>query len=350
MKRGLSDDFLILGGVTLIVIVCALALVSVGVPPFRPWSYLSNFVTYLSAWVFLFSGHFLYRLVKVRPKSPLQYAMKVELGPEYRRSVRQAMPMIIGLIIFMPMFSAMKSSIPLFNDYGWDAFFIQMDHRIHGTDPWRLLQPIFGYPIVTSAVSVAYHAWLMLIYMGGLYFALYVKDRELRSRYFVTYFAIWTLIGIVMATILASVGPCFVGPLVGLDTFDEQMAYLRAANERFPIFVLDVQEQLLNWHLTGQHGLGRGITAMPSMHVGLGFLFFLAVRKISAVAGWIFGIFFLIVFIGSVHLAYHYAVDGYVSILVTAIVWKLAGLWRKGTDRESYPDSITGEAQGAAIS
>ena len=328
MKRNLPHDFAILAGVAFTMLVCAMALLHVGIPPLRPGSYLANLLNYVAAWVFLFSGHFLYRLAKHRPKSPISYALNVELGPEYRRAVRRAVPIIIGLVVFMPMFSAMKSAIPLFQAYAWDEFLISADRQIHGTDPWRLLQPILGYPIITSAISLAYHMWILLIYVGGLYFALYVKDQELRRQYFASYFAIWTLIGIALATSFASVGPCFVGPLLGMDTFDEQMAYLNAANNELPVFVLDVQQKLLNWHFSGSHGLGRGITAMPSMHVALAFLFFLAMRKISAWAGWVFGLFFLIVLIGSVHLAYHYAIDGYVSILVTAVIWKIAGLWK----------------------
>jgi len=75
----------------------------------------------------------------------------------------------------------MKAAIPLFNEFGWDAVFIQADRVIFGTDAWKILQPVLGYPIVTSALSIAYHAWILLIYAGGIYFAVY--QRQIGRRY-----------------------------------------------------------------------------------------------------------------------------------------------------------------------
>ncbi|HMO69504.1 MAG TPA: phosphatase PAP2 family protein [Novosphingobium sp.] len=99
------------------------------------------------------------------------------------------------------------------------------------------------------------------------------------------------------------------------------MAYLKEADRQFPVLVLDVQQLLLFWHFSGEHGLGRGITAMPSMHVGLAFLFFLAMRHQGRIAAWAFGAFFVVIALASVHLGYHYAVDGYVSMALTGAIW-----------------------------
>ena len=61
------------------------------------------------------------------------------------------------------------------------------------------------------------------------------------------------------------------------------------------------------------------------MHVAMAFLFWLGIRKVSRVAGWFFFAFLIAIWIGSVHLAYHYAVDGLVSVIATAIIWKASG-------------------------
>ena len=71
----------------------------------------------------------------------------------------------------------------------------------------------------------------------------------------------------------------------------------------------------------GQYGLGRGITAMPSMHVALCMFYFLFARQVNRWAGYFFFAFMLVIMTGSVHLAYHYALDGYVSIVLVTGIW-----------------------------
>lgn len=316
------------------------ALASIGISPFQDAGYFANLAAYFSAWIVISSAHALYALSRAGPDSPLPYLRDTVFDADYRRRVRESWPILLTSILFMPGFSVMKSAIPLFNPYHWDATFIALDHQIHGADPWRLLQPILGHPIVTSLLSVVYHLWVLLIYAGTIYFALYVRDRALRIRYFAANFAIWTVNGVLLAIAFSSVGPCFVGPLLGNDHYADQMAYLYRANETFPVMVLDVQEKLLAWHVTHSHSLGRGITAMPSMHVALAFLFYLAIRKVSPSLGRFFLLFLVLIMIGSVHLAYHYAVDGYLSLLVTAVIWVLCGrIFRPSAARESRVDA-----------
>lgn len=303
---------------------CA-ALLWAGIWPLSLPTIALNIFGFFCGWILIASTHCLPALIRARPDRPVAYLWQLEFGPDYRQRFRESWPILLLSVIFMPSFSAMKSAISLFNDFTWDQSWIELDHVLHGQDPWRLLQPVFGHPLITSIISMAYHGWVLLIYVGTIYFALYIRDRALRVRYFSAYFGIWVVNGVVLATIFASVGPCFAGPLLGNEYYTEQMAYLRYANESFPVMVLDVQQQLLEWQIKSSHGLGRGITAMPSMHVALAFLFYLAIRKVSHVLGIIFFLFLLIILVGSVHLAYHYAVDGYVSLIVTAVVWILSG-------------------------
>ena len=237
----------------------------------------------------------------------------------------------------------MKSAIPLFNDYGWDGTFINWDIALHGRDAWRVLQPFIGFPLITSLLSIAYHLWILLIYGGTIFLTLYCSDRTLRVRYFSAYFAAWTINGVVLAIVFSSVGPCFVEPLLGNKHFAEQMRYLNHANENFPVMVLRVQQWLLEGQLHGSNTLGRGITAMPSMHVSLAFLFFLAIRQVSRRAGHFFFAFLIVIMVGSVHLGYHYAVDGYVSIITTAIIWWVCGrlVRAKSNERIMQPAELS---------
>lgn len=261
-------------------------------------------------------------LYRHRPVSPLRHLKQRYSSPQLRERAMAGIPMLAVCIVLLPFFSKMKSAIPLFNEYTWDGTFIAWDRAIFfGHDAWEVLQPVLGYPIVTALIAVLYHLWLLLLYPGCLFLILVSMDETVRRQFFLSYVLSWTLIGGALATLFASVGPCFVGPMLGDHRFDDQMAYLNAANEQYPIMVLPVQQMLLDWHLANADGLGRGITAMPSMHVAIAFLFWLTMRKISRGAGRFFFAFFVITWIGSVHTAYHYAVDGLVSVVAVMAIW-----------------------------
>lgn len=261
-------------------------------------------------------------LVRHRPESPVAHLKARYTSAALVRSLTAGLPMLGVAIVLLPYFSAMKAAIPLFNDYQWDAAFIRWDRAIFfGRDAWELLQPLLGYPIITAFLGLLYQLWFLLLYPGVLFFAFAKIDPQIRRQFFLSYVLSWTLVGGAMATWLASVGPCFVGPMLGDPTFDAQMAYLYSANEQVPIMVLPVQEMLLERFAAADNGLGSGITAMPSMHCAIAFLYWIAVRRIHSGWGAFFGVFFFITWISSVHLAYHYAVDGMVSLLAVAAIW-----------------------------
>lgn len=266
------------------------------------------------------------QLWKHRPSHPIRFLWQRYRDPQMVTLFHARLPLLLVFIAFLPLFALLKPLIPLMNPYGWDVALIEWDRAIFGTDPWRLLQPVLGYPIVTAALAVLYHAWFGLVYPGSLIF-LYAKGASgIRRQYFFSFMLVWSLGGFLLAAGMSSVGPCFLEPIMNNSHFAEQMAYLEAANEQIPVVVLDVQSMLLSNYALNGPGQGAGITAMPSMHVAMAFLFWLAIRRVSVVAGrWFFALF-VAIWIASVHLAYHYAVDGLVSIVLVVVLWRTS-LW-----------------------
>ena len=68
-----------------------------------------------------------------------------------------------------------------------------------------------------------------------------------------------------------------------------------------------------------------GISAMPSLHISMVVLMAILGFRIRPGVGIAFSVFAVFTFLGSVHLGWHYAIDGYVSLVATVLIWKLSG-------------------------
>jgi len=132
-----------------------------------------------------------------------------------------------------------------------------------------------------------------------------------------------------LAALLSSVGPCFYGRLLPdqPDPYADLMAYLRHANSVTPIWAVSTQDYLWGLYTKGALGVGSGISAMPSMHISMAWLLFLFSRQVHRIIGWVMLVYVLLLVVGSVHLGWHYSVDGYVSIITTMLLWLAVARW-----------------------
>ena len=133
------------------------------------------------------------------------------------------------------------------------------------------------------------------------------------------------LIGIVFATTFASVGPCFYQHFYHDPHFAPLMADLNEVHRDHMLFAVSSMQFLLDSY--GRDTFGAGIAAMPSLHVAVAAMCFLACYDYarSAWLKWAAGLFALTIFVGSVHLGWHYVSDGIVGMALVTLVWWATG-------------------------
>lgn len=270
-----------------------------------------------------------YTMIKIRPERLSVYLLS-DLKARWltKERLAQALPFICVFMVFISAFSSVKSLIPLVRPYDLDPLFYRLDQSLHfGVDPWRILQPVMGYPIVTFIVNVVYNLWFPVMFAVLYWQAFTLKKAKLRRRFFLSFLLCWIINGSLLAILLSSAGPAFYGRLWpdSVDPYEPLMAYLQMANDVSPVWALATQDML--WRIYEQNGLGvgSGISAMPSLHVSIAWLLVLFGFKLNRYWGYAFALFFAFIMTGSVHLGWHYAVDGYLAILTTSLIWFLVG-------------------------
>ncbi|MEX2298175.1 MAG: phosphatase PAP2 family protein [Dongiaceae bacterium] len=265
-----------------------------------------------------------YIILVVRPRRPLTEFIR-ELRDKYLTLERLAvaLPVLLIMPLFGGVFTLFKSIIPALNPFSWDPLFAEWDTWLHfGYAPWELLQPLFGHPIATRAINWLYNFWFFPLWFVWVWQAFSLRDRHLRLQFFYSLLLTWILLGVGAATYFSSAGPCYYGRIGGgSDPFMPLMDYLATANERYEVWALTAQEMLWNHYTTGAIDLGAGISAMPSMHVAMVFIFVLLGFRTARWLGWVCLAFFVSVLIGSVHLGWHYAIDGYAGAIGAAVMW-----------------------------
>ena len=270
-------------------------------------------------------GYCRYRwvMIVVKPDNNMQW-----YKADMRRILLDPDRLMTGVIaflcytVFTGAFSYIKETIPVMVPFSWDPALAELDRALHGgIDPWRLLQPVFGNAVMTAVLNALYHLWFFMMYFMLLWACFDIRNYR-KSMVFLTGFVLtWAMSGNLFATLLSSVGPVYYAAFGFGDTFEPLMQALQGADQIIPVWALDVQQMLLNNYHHG--GSVRGISAMPSMHVASSVIMTLYIFSLSRWMGWVMVGFTTAIVIGSVHLAWHYAVDGYAGIAIALACWWL---------------------------
>jgi hypothetical protein len=246
-------------------------------------------------------------------------------------------PLLFGTL--MASFNAFKQLVLPAAGFRFDPLLTNMDrHLFLGHDPWRVVHALFPTASEARLIDAAYHAWFAPMAIGVIACAwLPSSTYRLRTQYLLSYTAIWVGIGSVLAFLLPSAGPCFyehfVGPNPGFAELARRLyAAQTATGSQFTS--LAIQSELLSHYGSQSLIVGAGISAMPSVHNALSVLFALAAFKVNRIAGWVAASYAFLIWLGSIYLGWHYAVDGLAAALLTFAIWPLAGI---AADRLARP-------------
>lgn len=259
-----------------------------------------------------------------------------------------ALALLINMAVFYGAFTSLKNMLPLFALDWQDKQIADFSRWLHfGYTPWRLLHLVLGQPAVTRFVEFLYvPVWLGLLIGLPILLGLRRDLAQLRVRYILTMFLCFALLGNAVAALGMSGGPAFYGQITGDHArYGELIDYLAFSSGR-PFSAWDIQQYLWACFQAGKPQLGSGISAFPSLHVAMATLFVLAGRQLAPWLGRVLAVYGLLILLGSVHLGWHYAIDGYASMLGTMLLWSIAGwiarrLSRSTTAAETGSECLT---------
>ncbi len=302
---------------------------------FRLYSELARLTAGLAGTVFLV-GYTFHLLFIRRPARPL--TLIVQDIRTYLMNPVVILTIIVpflALPVFMSMFTSFKSMIPAVHPFSFDVMFWQLDRVLHGgVDPWRITHALFGSSTATMAINFAYNAWFFIMW-GFVYWQMLRVNAPIeRARYLTSFILCWAVIGSLFALLLSSAGPCYYDAVLPgeANPYSALMNRLDALNAPFveagsywKIWSIEIQQRLWVNYSDESVVLGSGISAMPSMHVSVAVLMALGGFRIARWFGWVMVIYAIVIQIGSVHLGWHYAVDGYLAAILTIGIWYFCG-------------------------
>lgn len=261
-------------------------------------------------------------------ESPFAYIREKALAPHVRHFAARFIFACLVLAVFMGGFLFNKTLIPILAPFSWDATFSRWDSLLlGGIQPWQVLHPLVAYPAMTMLLDYLYSAWVPLVFVfwAGTMAATGIS-RRLRIQYWLATMASWILIGLVMATLLSSAGPCF-APFIAPEIAAEYAplnAYLGELGQG--VTLTSAASKAYLWSIyAGGADLPGGISAMPSMHNAQAVLFAALAYRISRRFGHVMVAYAVVIFVGSIHLAWHYAVDGLVAAAAALAIWTACG-------------------------
>jgi hypothetical protein len=191
-----------------------------------------------------------------------------------------------------------------------DPLLADMDKALFlGHDPWILLTWLNS-----RAMAIFYHrGWFALMVMT-LTVVLAQPPSPKKSAVMLTYFALWSIVGPMLHALIPAAGPVFYQQL----GYGDRFAHLEAVPE-----TRQLATYLWAVYKDGGFGPASGISAMPSLHIATTVWMIIAMAAFArrwmipmAISGFV-------IFVLSISLGWHYAIDGIVGGAAALLCYRL---------------------------
>lgn len=308
------------------------ALVLLAVMAESPWRALLTFTPiYFNAMavppLVLLVAHLLFSRARALVHGPSRQKWQETNGYAGYLGELALLDILVGLAsitVTISCFTVYKAQVVGATGYHHDAALIALDRAIFlGTDPWRLTHQLFSTATSTALIDKFYHPAFLPMLLGYVVCVFSKSRPTLRYTYMTAYLAGFVLIGMISADILNSAGPAYDGQLYGDgQTFGPLKARLaKQAVEAGGLYSQIGQTYLFTAYQDQVVRLGSGISAMPSMHIVMAFLWVFAGFSVSKKLGMIVLPYGLFIWAASVHLGWHYFSDGIVGLAMLSVIW-----------------------------
>ena len=243
-------------------------------------------------------------------------------GRPIRRLTAEARPIAIGayflgfqlIALQMAALTWLKEMMPFAVPFWADPPLAAFDRAILGSDAWRIIPAMLVKPL-----DVLYPTWAPVKFVA-LLLVLVRPASQIKAQAMMAYFLTIGLVGVSGQYLLSSGGPIFYDRLVQANEFGELTNRLR---ELAPI-ASAASEYLWASYLERGDGIGRGISAMPSIHVAITTWTAISISRFWPKAAPLLWLFWIVIMAGSIALGWHYLSDGIVGAGGAILCWRLA--------------------------
>jgi hypothetical protein len=247
----------------------------------------------------------------------------------------------VAILIFNYTYFWLKVCVPMVHPTLFDHTFERLDRLLHfGWSPSIVLtESVRG--TLLGWIDRWYGLWLPTVSLTVAFFCAHPEDLA-RRRFVLSCVLVWVL-GAWIYVALPALGPIYVFTDLWRDLLPEMPANAHAQRllwENYQLIQRGIAEgQLYRFNPT------RGIAAMPSLHVGVHWMFMLWMHRYARPLFIPYAAATFLTFLGSIITGWHYAIDGYVGILLGTLAYWLALRLERG----SRPRGTPADAGSASV-